>query len=281
MRRTVLLCDWCPKGRVAFGTSHVEIRGLGLKRSSLDFCPPHLKKFVRLLGIGGKADNVEDRETDTEPRELSATAPEEVNRALLRLLSKSRGGTLRVADIVKKFDVGSKHQRLTAANRLAAHKLITMAGTTNDRRYTITAKGRAAAKKIVKLAPIPPRAVKAEVRDGLIAALQKAPPWVSFPELLRRNKPPGTEGAQKVAMLALRHDGVVVMQGTKGRARYQLAKRLSTTQRKTAQLPVKRAGRLNGRRVVTRPRAVAATQASGSATASASPSHQPAGSAGT
>jgi hypothetical protein len=208
-----------------------------------------------------------------------------MNLAVLRVLAKRTGSTSAKA-LRDQLDIGTRHQRQTALVRLRGMKLVTLSGTTNDRRYTLTASGRRAAKEGAiqeRRSPIPMRVAKPEIKAGLLAILQQLPEWCSMPELLALH-PPGTGGGIKQAMLALRQEGSVIMRGTKGRARYNLAHRKKAAApvsakraTKNARPSTKKAGRLNGMRVKTRPLAVGATQASAPPAASPPPSHPPAG----
>src|SRR5262245_66533987 len=49
MKKTVLLCDWCPRGN-RFAIGSVDIRlPLGGKRLELDLCKKHQRRLIRQL----------------------------------------------------------------------------------------------------------------------------------------------------------------------------------------------------------------------------------------
>src|SRR5262245_1731820 len=108
MKKTVLLCDWCPRGN-QFAVGSVELRLQG-KRLALDLCKPHqktlLKRLVRSrLGRPSKDATARRRQTAkaraVRAAQWAAQRPlrdDRLRDALLAILARNRTGWLSRGD---------------------------------------------------------------------------------------------------------------------------------------------------------------------------------------
>src|SRR5262245_38019496 len=162
MKKTVLLCDWCPRGN-RFAIGSVDIRlPLGGKRLELDLCKKHQRKLIRQLtphwdGRAQARSPAQRRATEkarvaaVKAKRARAKKPpqlalppgkmlrdDRLRDALLAILAKNRNGWLSRKDF---GDVSTKSRVQKALVALRDNHMVTLRGMRATARYRITEKG--------------------------------------------------------------------------------------------------------------------------------------------